>query len=125
MRQTTLLDESPLEPSTTQDNKQWGDDAKEPPGPRKVRIRFQNVNRLPFTREGVAFDTTFVSIKQWHMDIFGAAEPNLEWRVPHVLSMAHRSTRKVLKHAKLQTTSNSTMFKSSYKPGGILTAIVG
>ncbi len=125
MRQTNLSDDLPLQPITTRDNEKWGNDAMDPPSPGNVRIGFQNVNGIPFMRKGTAFDSTFVSIKKWKVNIFGAAEPNLEWRMPHVLSTVNRSARKVLKHAKLQTTSSSTMFKSTYKPGGILTAIVG
>ncbi len=66
-----------------------------------------------------------MSIKQWYVDIFGAAEPNLEWRRPRVLSTTCCLARKVLQQVKLQTTSSSTMFASSYKPGGIMTSIGG
>jgi hypothetical protein len=122
-RQTTI--NFPQTSHQSSPDKTWGD-SPSVKSANHVRFFFQNVNGLPFGHPHQAIIDALTPLHELEPDYIGLAETNLDFTKPNIRYATSNGFKKIFdRSTKLSFSTSSLEFKSSYKPGGTLTAAVG
>jgi hypothetical protein len=114
--QTTL-------PQNRKTNAYWGDQRPETKNDSNFRAYFQNVNTLPLHQDEAAPIYQFLADQG--VDLFAFAETNTEWLNKATLGKFQQSVRKQWTHHQTSTSTSSTAFEGTRKPGGTAMGTVG
>ncbi len=63
-------------------------------------------------------------MKDQRVDLFGLAEPNVDWHWDLEVMEMRASARKVLQHVHTIATTSSTSYETIHKPGGVLSGVI-
>ena len=87
-------------------------------------MAFQNINGISYDKYGLGYDEVFQTMKDRNVDIFGLAEPNVDWHWDFEVLKMQASACKVLQHVHTIATTSSLSYKTTFKPGGVLSGVV-
>ncbi len=106
-------------------NERWGSVSpyKKPDG--VFRFGHQNVNGIPFSRDGLNFGLAFYKVEQVCCDAFSFVETNLEWMLPDVTSCIKMVAQIMMGNVKTTQSTSSQKFDKPWKPGGTLLCLYG
>jgi hypothetical protein len=103
----------------------WGHSLETIDPDKTLRIILQNPNGIKTNLSDHDFHFSLSTCHQIGAGILCLAETNTNWNMLSQPSNTHRIMRKVWTTSNLQVSQGKESFKSSYQPGGTLTAIVG
>jgi hypothetical protein len=83
-------------------------------------LYFINLNGINLSKNGVQFKDICAEIQQANINIFAAAEHNLDTNKFDVRQILQRTAQQALPHHFLQTATSSIPADKFYKPGGTL-----
>jgi hypothetical protein len=101
-------------------NPSFGDEMIMPCDPHSTRLYFINLNGLNLQKDAVQFRDLCEEIRKADIDVFAAAEHNLDSNKYVVRQALQTTARKSFNHHCLQTATSSIQADKFYKPGGTL-----
>ena len=112
-----------LTTANSRTNFPWGDQLG-PKDPTLTRLYSINVSGISIDWRGGLFDDVCWSIKEMHIDIFGAQEHNLDTTQFKIRRVLFETAIEHWERNKLVIGNSPIPFESAYKPGGTMTITV-
>ena len=110
----------PVHTNLPQSNDTFGDSMIIPTPPDRTRVYFINLNGLNLTKGAVKFRDLCSEIQSAEIDIFAAAEHNLDTNKFAVRQLLQGMAKKSFQHHHLQLATSSVPAHKFYKPGGTM-----